>query len=224
MRKVVPTFLILLALLVVGGPAHGALMAIWDFGPDAPHYTEIVTTEYIDDVPALAVMDGQKDDNGKDGVAYTDAAGAHHEPGQAAAWDDVSVSGPTDAQWIMTINTTGWWNLVIRWDYWSDATGGNQGPTSFDLAYRINGQNWIRILNDENMIRDDDWHEFSRDLSDISAIENHGLVQLRVNDLDENDLDGVFKFDNLEITGVPEPATVALLGLGVLVLAGRRRR
>jgi hypothetical protein len=197
-------------------------MAIWDFGPDAPHYTEIVTTEYVQDVPALAVIDGQKDGNGKDGVAYTDADGTHHEPGQAAAWDDVSVSGPTDAQWIMTINTTGWWNLVIRWDYWSDATGGNQGPTSFDFAYRIDGQSWIRILNDENMIRDDDWHEFSRDLSNISAIENHGLVQFRVNDLDENDLDGVFRFDNLEITGVPEPATVALLGLGALVLLRKR--
>lgn len=223
MRKVIPTLLVLLALLVAGNPAQGALMAIWDFGPDAPHYTEVVTAEYVEDVPTLEVLGGLKDDNGKDGLVYTDAAGTHHEAGQAAAWDDVSIAGSDDAQWVMSINTTGWWNLAIRWDYWSDATGGNQGPTSFDFWYRVDGLIWIRILNDEDMIRDDNWHEFSRDLSGIPAIENHGSVQFRVSDLNENDLDGVFKFDNLEVTGVPEPGTVALLGLGALVLLRKRR-
>ena len=194
--------------LAVSGPANADLMAIWDFGPDAVGYTLEVTWENVIDVPTLIARNADYDPDGKDGVAYTDAAGTLHDAGQAAAWDDVS-GADSDAEWIMTIDTTGWKDMSIRWDYLSDATGGNQGPVSFDFDYKIGDGAWTEILNNEPIIRDDAWHEFSYDLSSLTAIEGQPSVQLRVSDLDRADENGDFKFDNLELTGVPESGCTA---------------
>ena len=223
MRKVVFVLQTLVFLLGLGGPANARLMVIWDFGPSSAYYTLVPSKENVAGIPTLQPSGGYYDNNGKDGVAYIDAEGDNHIAGQAVAWDDVSITGPDDAQWIMTIDTTCWQDMTIRWDYLSDATGSNQGPTSFDFWYKIGvAGSWIRILDDEAIIRDDMWHEFRYDLSDISSIENQTYVQFRVDDLDENDLNGDYKFDNLELTGVPEPATILLLGLGGLSLLRRR--
>jgi len=191
-------------------------MAIWDFGPDAPHYTEVVTTEYVLGIPTLTLSGGQIDTNGKDGVAYTDAEGTAHIPGQGAAWDDVRVTGQ-DARWVMTIDTTGWWNLALRWDYKSEMA------TTFDFDYRIGAGQWNPILYNEPITADWSWHPYSVDLSHISAIENNPEVEFRLDGLARNG-NQRFVFDNLEVTGVPEPTAILLLGFGGLELLRRRRR
>lgn len=216
---VLMTFVFLLAL---NGRAGADLMAVWDFGPDAPHYTEAVAVENVIGTPTLSVSGADYDIDGKNGIAYTDAAGNPHAPGQAVAWDDVS-GAASDAEWRMSINTTGWQDMSIRWDYLSDNTGNNRGPTSFDFAYKVGLGNWVPILNNQAITRDDNWHVFSYDLSSITAIEGRSDVWFRVDDLNRNDLNGDFKFDNLELTGVPEPCSVVLLGIGALVAFTRRR-
>jgi len=108
--------------------------------------------------------------------------------------------------------------MRIRWDYKSE-----QAP-SFDLDYSVNGGvSWISILNNQSITADWSWYSFSRDLSAISAIENRTSVQFRMNDLDLNG-NLRYVFDNLELTGVPEPCSVALLGIGALVALTRKRR
>ena len=166
--------------------------------------------------PTLVLAGGELDTNGKDGIAYTDAAGVIHNPGQAGAWNDVRVSGP-DAEWILKINTTGWTDMLIRWDYRSE-----ESPT-FDLDYRIAGSgNWVVILNNQSIVADDNWHSITIDLSSVSAIENQSIVEFRMYDLD-NTGNREFRFDNLELTGVPEPCSITLFALGVLAVLRKRR-
>jgi len=216
MKKVIVSF-VLVFLVVLVNPTDAALMAIWDFGASSAYYTENPTTENVIGTPTLVISGGEKDINGKNGVAYVDAAGVHHDAGQAGAWDDVRVHGVPDAEWVLTINTTGWRDISIRWDYRSQET-----PT-FDLHYRIGGVgDWGAILADWPITADDAWHSFSRDLSSISAIEGQPIVEFRVEDM-ELAGNGRFIFDNLELTGVPEPATLILLGLGGVALLRKRR-
>ena len=66
-------------------------MAIWDFGQSSAYYTEAPTAENVIGTPTLAISGGQKDVNGKNGVAYVDIAGVSHIAGQTGAWDDVKV-------------------------------------------------------------------------------------------------------------------------------------
>jgi hypothetical protein len=209
---------VLLALIFLAAsssPSGAGLMAIWDFGASSAHYTENVTAENVIGVPTLAIFGGEKDTNGKNGIAYTDAAGVHHDAGQAGAWDDVRVSGP-DAEWILTINTTGWTDISIRWDYRSEET------PSFDLHYRVGGATvWSDVLADWPIIADDAWHSFSCDMSYLSAVEGQPIVEFRVEDM-ELAGNGRFIFDNLELTGVPEPCTIALLALGGIGLIRKR--
>jgi hypothetical protein len=215
MRKAI-LLLALIFLAVFSSPSGAALMAIWDFGASSAHYTENVTAENVVGVPTLVISGGEKDINGKDGIAYTDAAGVHHDAGQGAAWNDVRVSGP-DAEWILTINTTGWKDIAIRWDYRSEET------PSFDLHYRVGGSGaWGSILADWRITADDAWHPFSYDLSFISQIEGQPIVEFRVEDMELLG-NGRFIFDNLELTGVPEPCSFVLLALGSLALTGKRR-
>ena len=217
MRKVI-VLMALVLLLVLNGPANATLMAIWDFGPNAAGYTEVVTTEYVIGTPTLVLSGGEKDDNGKDGTSYTDAEGTFHEAGQAGAWDDIKVTGP-DAYWIMTINTTGWQDMTIRWDYkaWEEETD------SFDLDYRVGGSgDWTEIVNNESIVGDKTYHSWSYDLSGIAAIENQAIVEFRMDDLDRHG-NKKFAFDNLELVGVPEPCSIALLALGGLALLRKRR-
>jgi len=210
-------FLFTTFLIVHCNTAGAELMAIWDFGASSAYYTEAPTTENVVGVPTLSIFGGEKDINGKNGVAYVDAAGVHHDAGQGAAWDDVRVTGP-DAEWILTIDTTGWSDIAIRWDYRSEET------PSFDLHYRVGGSgDWGSVLADWPIIADDAWHSFGRDMSYLSAIEGQPIVEFRVEDM-ELAGNGRFVFDNLELTGVPEPATVALLGLGIFLLKSKRVR
>lgn len=208
MRTVV-VFLVFVCLLGAGNLASADLMVIWNFGPDALHYTLQPAVEHVVGVPTMTAGGAEYDTDGKNGIAFTDAAGTVHAAGQAVAWDDVSGT-ESDAEWTITVDTTGWQDMAIRWDYVSDASGGNMGPVSFDLDYRVGEGPWIDELNNEPIIRDDGWHEFTYDLSAIGAIENQPVVQFRVADLDQADENGDYKFDNLQLTGVPAAAQLLL--------------
>ena len=218
MKRIIAAVLVISAISITS--AKGAQqMAIWDFGASSKYYTEVVTAENVVGTPTLVIDGGQKDNDGKNGVAYTDTAGVLHIAGQAGAWDDVKVSGP-DAEWIVTINTTGWEGISVRFDYkaWDPTT------TSFDLDYRLSETaEWVEILNNQSITADGDFHSTSTGLP--AAISNQSLVQFRFYDLDEFGNDK-FAFDNLEFAGtlVPKPATILLLGLGATAIVRRRRK
>jgi hypothetical protein len=210
-------------LLALGSAANASLMTVWDFGPNKDNYTLIPQHEYVSGVPTLAAGNADYDTDGGNGTAFTDAAGNSHAAGQALHWSDVSKSGDNDAYIIITIDTTGWQDMSIRWDYKSDNSGDKTGPVSFDLDYQVGNGGWINIVDNYAITRDEAWHEFSYDLSSLTAINNQSSVQFRINDLDENDLSGDYWQDNTQLTGaVPEPLTAVLLALGGAALLRKR--
>jgi hypothetical protein len=216
MKRLVSAVLVISVISITSANA-AQQMAIWDFGQSSAYYTEVPTTENVVGTPTLAISGGQKDIDGKNGVAYVDIAGVSHIAGQAGAWDDVKVTG-LDAEWVVSINTTGWEDISVRFDYkaWDPTT------TSFDLDYRLSETaEWIEILNNQAITADGAFHIFSSTLP--GEICNQSFVQFRFYDLDEFGNDK-FAFDNLEFAGtqIPEPATIALLGLGITAILRKR--
>jgi hypothetical protein len=222
MRRVF-AFLCLSIFLSLNTPVSADLMSVWDFGPDSANYTLVPQYEFVTGVPTLAAGGADYDTNGGNGVAFTDAGGNIHSAGQGLHWGDVSGTAD-DAYIIITIDTTGWQNMAIRWDYMSDNSGGKKGPVSFSLDYQVDSSGWIGILGDQPITRDDAWHIFSYDLSSLTAINNQSSVQFRINDFNHNDLNGDYWQDNIQVTGIPEPISVILFALGGATLLGKRKR
>jgi len=209
------------ATLCFSAAASASQMAIWTFD-DPSGGTDAVKTTHalLQGTPTITLLLADIDDNGKGGTGYTDVETVLHDTTKAAAWDDVAKSGDNDGQWICAINTTGFEDISVRFDF----MGNIDDPIeSLDLDYRINGGEWIEVENNYAINGTDVWKIFSYDYSAVGAIENQTLVELRFDDLDAGDSNGSFRFDNFEVTGtVPEPATLALLGLGGLLLRKRR--
>jgi hypothetical protein len=204
--------------IVSGASGQVATMAYWDFGPDSDYYTEQVLIDGIAGIPTLAINYGDKDINGKTGLEYTDQGGTYHADGRAGAWDNVNSSSDI----VITVNTTGWSGLTLRWDYNSEYEGGgvddDRGPPSFDMDYRVGETgNWEELLDNEPLTRDTLWHGFTKSLAfpafpDAAIIEDEPFVQFRIYDfsrLDESG--GVFKVDNFELTGTPVFSTITVL-------------
>ena len=205
-------------LCLISPCSFGKVLSVWDFGPSSAFYTTDPASYALPDKPTFVMTGGDIDANGKNGVDFTDADGIFHAAGQSAAWDDVNKSGTdNDAACTITLNTTGWILQGLRWDYRSEKA------TSFDLDYRLSEtETWISILNNQSITADDAFHVFTIDLSSFAVLSNHPFVQILISDLDEGPGNDKFFLDNLQFTGVPEPATLSLLLLGTAM--GLRRR
>lgn len=194
--------------IVSGVSGQVATMAYWDFGPDSG-YTEQVLIDNIAGIPTLTLQGGDKDLNGKSGVPYTVQDGTSHPAGRAGAWNNVN----SYSEIIITVNTTGWSGLTLRWDYLSEDTVDNLGPPSFDMDYKVGeAGDWVEVLNNQPLTRDLAWHEFTKALSPFIVIENKPFIQFRINDLSRGDESGgTFKIDNMELTGTPYASSITVL-------------
>jgi hypothetical protein len=210
-----------ISVIIITSASASQQMAIWDFGPDANHFTTAPTAENVIGTPTLVLSGGTLDPTGKNGVAYTDAAGVSHIAGQTGAWDEIKISG-NNAKWIVTLDTVNWTDISLRFDYkaWSTKT------TSFDIDYRLNDTDaWTNILNNTPITGGSSgFLSFAYSLASLDVIENQPVVELRFNDFD-NKGSGKLAFDNFELTGtlIPEPTTIALFGLGITAIIRRKR-
>ena len=193
------------------------LIAMWDFGLTST-YTESVTVDNAVGIPTLTGMSAGSgyDSDGQGGTDFTDAEGLLHPAGQALAW----ASGVNDGnqEWVLSIDLTGYQDLSIRWDYRSTSSG----PNSAVLDYKVGSGNWTTLEN-LSITQGTAYHSYSKNLSSISAIENQSSVQFRLSGFSGGSGSGTYRVDNLEVTGIPEPAAIGLIGMvGVGLLFVRR--
>lgn len=194
------------------------VVAYWDFGPDAAGYTETVSIENTIGTPTLtgpASGTGYVT-GGSAGVSFTDAAGGAHAAGQALSWASGVNDG--DQQWVLGIDLTGCQDVTIRWDYRTTSTG----PSGASLEYKVGAGIWT-LIETASFIRDSNYHEYVKDISSISAIENQAAVQFRLSNFTGGSSTGTYRQDNLQIAAIPEPAAPALLGFGGLAALIIRR-
>jgi hypothetical protein len=219
MKKTMMVRFCVVVLCLISPAGFAKVLAIWDFGPSSAFYTTEPASYALSTKPALVMTGGDIDANGKNGADFIDADGIFHAAGQAAAWDDINKSGSdNDAACTITLNTTGWQVQGLRWDYKSEKA------ISFDIAYRLSQTaTWSQLLDNQPITADDLFHAVTIDLSPFAALSYQPFVQILIDDLVEGPGNDKYTFDNLQFTGVPEPASLSLLLLGT-VMGLRRRR
>lgn len=176
-------------------------MAIWTFdalagivsGTSIP-----ATAEDVDGIPDLQMFNQVIDDNGKNGVAYTDIEGTLWPSTRAISWDDVR-GGGADAELWITMNTTGWEDITMRFDYIVDSDR-NGSFKNFTLQYSTDGGANFTNITILALIDDNTFHMSSTDMSAIAVIEDAGLVIFRIIVEDDNTNDEL-TLDNIEFYG-----------------------
>ncbi len=172
-------------------------LAIWTFdgSPAFSSGTPIAPTAASKDTPTLTLFDAEIDENGKEGQAYTDVKGVSHPADRAAAWNDIKKKDAPDAEILLKLDTTGWYDLSLRFDYKSESAVG------YNLGYSLDGGgSWQPILGQDSLVNGFSWQTKVIDLTNRDAIENQSSLWLRIDHLEDTGNDK-FVFDNLELYG-----------------------
>ena len=139
--------------------------------------------------------------------------------------------------WQLSSSTVGYSGIQLEWDQISSGTG----PKNFDLTYSTDGTTYLPILSYSVLVNasPNTWStatfspasHFSVDLSTFTDLNNAASVFFRLTDNSTTSaaggttaFGGTDRLDNFTIEVVPEPASVALLGLGCAAVVAFRRR
>lgn len=120
----------------------------------------------------------------------------------------------------LQLDTTGWFDLNLSFATQRTATGFN----SNQLSYSTDGVNFTDFAAAYNPETAFAVQAF--DLSGVSAIENQENVFLRITFTGATTASGNNRIDNLKVTAVPGPSSLAVFALGGIApaMALRRRR
>lgn len=137
-------------------------------------------------------------------------------------------------------STVGLQDVLFSWDQ----AGSSTGPRDFQVQYSTDGTNFTNFGAGYQVLLNGApngaWtssvynpaYTFSVDMSSVSAIDNQANVFLRLTNTSTTAINlgtvaagGTNRVDNVlvQASAVPEPATMAILGLGVAALVRRRR-
>ena len=195
--------------------------------------TSAVTVENAVGTPMILLVEdsGTADSDGAKGTPFVDADGTPYPAeGRSASWTDGILEASSDPEdyWELDLSTEGYQDLQLRFDYRLTSTTALLGPTELTIAWSVDGGDLTEI-DTYTLTRNNEWHEFTLDLSSISALENAANIQLRGTwSNDGSIISGSStpsaRLDNLQLTGsefqaVPEPGSFVLC-LGGLVMLG----
>jgi len=191
-------YLFFFNLIIAYNIASQNQMAIWDFSVVNNASTSLIqaTTDFVNGNPTLKQYYQTIDDNGKNGISFTDINSIFHSAGSAIAWDDIKGSG-LDAELQINISTLNWENISIRFDYKS------QSAQSFSLRYSLdNGASWLLLIDNGTLNSDgfNSWFSKTINLSNFNSLENQSSILFKISELDITGNDK-FAFDNIEIYG-----------------------
>jgi hypothetical protein len=121
-----------------------------------------------------------------------------------------------------TVSTVGLMDPIITFATRGTSTGFNASGWS----YSTDGLSFTPIANSSTATRDTTFALVTVDLTGIGAVANQSSVTLRYAVDGASSNSGNNRIDNLQInaTAIPEPATLALAGLGLLGVVTVRRR
>jgi len=154
--------------------------------------------------------------------------------GYGLQWGSNETQNLTGAGFTVSLNTTGLTDLMFRFDVRSAQSGSATGaPTSFSaINYRLNGTgNWTSVGATDlpTWLVQSAWQsEKVVDLKAFDFLEGQSNLEIQFifNGGAKDQLGQAhnLRIDNLLLTAVPEPASVALLGMSVAFMGMRRRR
>lgn len=220
MKKALVTLGIVIGLAGLALPARAATLVLFNMNDLTGGTATSVTKDRVSGTPTLTITGGSIHIPSYVGTAHVDDDGDAHIAGIAASWDSGVNDAPANT-FLLTFSTRHLANMMLRYDYRSTSTG----APSADFAYRVDGIGAFTSVGTDLFNGDSAFHELTRDLSTLSAIQNKAMVELRWT-FNPGTGGGTTRIDNLEISGdvIPEPATLALLGISVGLLMALRRR
>ncbi|MCA9077961.1 MAG: PEP-CTERM sorting domain-containing protein [Planctomycetaceae bacterium] len=189
--------------------------------------------------------------NSYDGDAHTIAADRSYAPGASieidGTWPSTDLSASTgtsenafggDApgsavQFSNNANNGEGFTMEFSMDGWYDPIltfGGRRTGNGFDtnqLLYSTDGVTFTQFGGDFDTVQGVNYQTFLFDLSTINALDNISTAYLRIQWDGASNSSGTASIDNIQINAVPEPASLAMVGLaccGFIVVSRRRRK
>lgn len=209
----------ILSLFATAPAASGAIVANWTFETSqpasaGPHNAEAGVAAGAAS-QALRTVDSGGTPNTSGGM-----------PGNGSAWSFNSRPWRTDDTLRFRTDTTGYTAITFQWCW---ARSDADAPGQFALEWSTNGSSWS-FLNNQN-VGIATWSAATPNANSCvgpiampAGLDNQANAFIRLRSLsDATNGFSTIRFDDVVVSGVPEPASLGLLAVGGLMLIRRRR-
>jgi len=216
--------LLILAAASVAGVANAAIITHWNFNDDT-----------------LVPQIGAGAASLVGGTTSTFATGSPNDLGSPnRAWNTTGYpaqgtnSGTAGVEY--KVSTLGYQNIKIKWDQ----RNSNTASRFLRMDYTTDGSTWNQGDTFELTAGGTFWQVFNKDMSGNSAVNNNSNFSIRLlavfepgtgqyratQDGSSYGTSGTIRYDLVTFEGdvVPEPASIAALGLGLAAIARKRRK